>query len=201
MGSKKLVMKFPFRYQDEYSSQMCLYKLCFNDHFFVAGCKRLKKRVLQHSEEIERKLRLGLKKDDIYEKVINYIRETGCSEFVVELIFPIALESEIPMYEQRVFNLVNGNPLCLNTDLHAHKRTYHQKKAEAPPIRLEPKPAPDPKPKRQPKKQPVPPDWKSVVNVEVEAPPMEIKSNVPAPVNSFQEALKRINESYAKDRN
>jgi hypothetical protein len=116
---KKLIAKYPLRFAAQYGSCMCIYKLSFNDHFFISSTTQLIKRAYVISADLERRLRLGIKPNDIYANVVACIKEHDVKEMIIEVLFTVDKVGELPAALQRMYNIVRDNPKCLNTTFEA----------------------------------------------------------------------------------
>lgn len=107
----------PFRYyfRESYPSETCVFKIWFGQRYFIWKAKALHQSVNNISQEIDRRLRLGLKEGDIYEKIVKYIRKARVSQFEVEMVFSSDNPVEILKYEHKVLKEAMKDDMCLNT--------------------------------------------------------------------------------------
>lgn len=107
----------PFRYlfREAYPSETCVFKIWFGQRYFIWKCKALHQAVNNISVEIDRRLRLGIKDGDIYEKIVKYIRKARVSQFEVEMLLKSDDPVEILQYEHKVLKAAQKDEMCLNT--------------------------------------------------------------------------------------
>lgn len=107
----------PFRYffREAYPSETCVFKIWFGQRYFIWKCKALHQAVNNISVEIDRRLRLGLKDGDIYEKIVKYIRKARVAQFEVEVVFKSDNPVDVLKYEHKALKSAQKDELCLNT--------------------------------------------------------------------------------------
>lgn len=105
-----------FRYsmREEYPSRTCVCKLWFGKKFLIRKFKALRQGVDTVAEDIDRRVRNGLKDGDIYEKVIAYIKRARPNQMEVEMVFSSDKAQEILLQEYRLLQDSKSNPDCLN---------------------------------------------------------------------------------------
>ena len=106
----------PFRYylREPYPSCSCVFKVWFGKKFFIWKAKALHQSVNNMSIEIDRRLRLGTKDGDIYEKIVKYIRKARVSQFDVEMLLANDNPVELLEYEYKELKKAEKNEDCLN---------------------------------------------------------------------------------------
>lgn len=109
-------MANPFRYnmKERYTSSTCVCKLWFGKKYFIRKFKSLHAGVDVIARDIDRRLRLGQKPDDIYDNVIKYIKRSRCTQFEVEMIFKSDKAQEVLLSEYTALQASKSDPDCLN---------------------------------------------------------------------------------------
>lgn len=112
-------MSSPFRYSmknhEHYPSCTCVCKLWFGKKYFIRKFKAMHSGVDVIARDIDRRLRLGQKPDDIYDNVIKYIKRSRCTQFEVEMVFRSDKAQEILLNEYSLLQGSKLDPDCLNT--------------------------------------------------------------------------------------
>lgn len=112
-------MANPFRYSmknnERYPSCTSVCKLWFGKKYFIRKFKSMHQGVEVIARDIDRRLRLGQKPEDIYDKVIKYIKRSRCSQFEVEMVFKSDRAQDILLNEYRMLQAAKDDEDCLNT--------------------------------------------------------------------------------------
>lgn len=112
-------MANPFRYSmkngEREKSVTCVCKLWFGKKYFIRKFKALHQGVDVIACDIDRRLRLGQKPEDIYDLVIKYIKRSRCSQFEVEVVFKSDKAQEVLLQEYKLLQTGKGDVDCLNT--------------------------------------------------------------------------------------
>lgn len=112
-------MANPFRYSmkngEKEKSITCICKLWFGKKYFIRKFKALHQGVDVIACDIDRRLRLGQKPEDIYDKVIKYIKRSRCTQFEVEVVFKSDKPQEILLNEYKLLLAGKDDDDCLNT--------------------------------------------------------------------------------------
>lgn len=112
-------MANPFRYSmkggEAQKSVTCVCKLWFGKKYFIRKFKALHQGVDVIARDIDRRLRLGQKPEDIYDLVIKYIKRSRCSQFEVEVLFKSDKAQEVLLQEYKLLQESKTDADCLNT--------------------------------------------------------------------------------------
>lgn len=106
----------PFRYKfrEPHPNTSCVFRVWFGKKFLIWKCKALHQSVNTIAMDLDRRLRLGVKDDDLYKKAVGYINRGRVTLFEVEVVLtsddPVVLLQE----EYRLFQDGRTNPDCLN---------------------------------------------------------------------------------------
>lgn len=111
-------MANPFRYSmknnERHPSKTCVCKLWFGKKYFIRKYKSLSQGLDVTAADIDRRLRLGQKPDDLYDLVLKYIKRSRCTQFEVEVMCMSDKVQEILLQEHRLLIAGKDDPDCLN---------------------------------------------------------------------------------------
>lgn len=109
-----MAREFPVKFKDNYPSKSCIYKLSFGSKYLIVKAKAFKQSIQMVTEGIDRKIRLGYKPDDIYEKVLKHIKTSRVTFCTAEVLFQSDDHSELIAFESAILSKCSIDPLCLN---------------------------------------------------------------------------------------
>ena len=93
----------------------CVMKLWFGQkYYFIWKAKALHQSVNSAAIDIDQRLRLGQRPNDIWDKVIKYIKRSRVTQFEVEVVFASNNPQEILLKEYRLLQEAKNDPCCLN---------------------------------------------------------------------------------------
>lgn len=92
----------------------CVMKLWFGKRYFIWKSKALHQSLTSISKEIDQRLRLGQKPDDIYDGVIKYIRRANVNKFEAEVVFKSDNPQELLVQEYKLLQQGKKDENCLN---------------------------------------------------------------------------------------
>jgi len=111
-------MANPFRYSmknnQKHPSKTCVCRLWFGKKYFIRKYKALTQGLNVTASDIDRRLRLGQKPDDLYDLVIKYIKRSRCTQFEVEVVLMSDNVQEILLQEYKMLKEGANDPECLN---------------------------------------------------------------------------------------
>ncbi len=114
-------MANPFRYamknNERHPSVTCVCKLWFGKKYLIRKFKALHQGLEVLAADIDRRMRLGQKPDDIYDLVIKYIKRSRCAIFEVEVVFKSNKAQEVLLQEYKLLQQAKGDADCLNTKM------------------------------------------------------------------------------------
>lgn len=112
----------PFRYsfREPYKSEMSVYKCWFGKRYFLWYSKALHSSVNQMAIELDRRLRLGITEDDLYYKVVRYIRSSRIGLFEVEVTKFVDSPLEMLKLQHKALQKAKNDVYCLNNRFDPH---------------------------------------------------------------------------------
>lgn len=99
---------------EAHPSCSCVMKLWFGKRYFIWKSKALHQSLKSISKEIDQRLRIGQKPDDIYDGVIKYIRRANVNKFEAEVVFKSDNPQELLVQEYKLLQVGKGDDSCLN---------------------------------------------------------------------------------------
>lgn len=94
----------------------CVMKLWFGQkYYFIWKAKALHQSINSVATDIDQRLRHGQKPDDIWDKVIKYVKRSRVTQFEVEVLFKSDNAQEILLREYKLLQEAKNDPNCLNS--------------------------------------------------------------------------------------
>jgi hypothetical protein len=108
----------PFRYmfKQRYENTSSVFKCWFGKKFFIWKGKSLLQAVNVISIELDQRIRLGLKPNDPFEKVVKHILKSRVTYFEVEAVVQTDNPAELLIAEYDLLKQNMANPDCLNVE-------------------------------------------------------------------------------------
>lgn len=112
----------PFRYQflEPARSTSCILKLWFGKKYLIMKAKSATQTVNALSQELDRRLRLGVVPSHMYEKVVRYILKSRVAIFHVEVMFESDKPIELLKSEYKFLKIGMNDDACLNNTFDAY---------------------------------------------------------------------------------
>lgn len=106
---------FRYMYKERYRSESTIYKAWFGKKYLIWKGKALQQSVEMISKDIDNRMRLGLKENDVFENVIKHIARARVTMFVVEAVLQSDNPVELLIREHELLKAGKEDPACLNT--------------------------------------------------------------------------------------
>lgn len=113
----RIANPFRYKFREDLPSQPSVYKLWFGKKFLILKCKALHQSVQQVSIELDRRLRLGTKPNDIYAKTTEHIKRARITIMEVEVLCQPESPLELLKCEWRASHKALLDPNCLNVPM------------------------------------------------------------------------------------
>ena len=98
----------------KHPSKTCVCRLWFGKKYFIRKYKALNQGLDATAKDIDRRLRLGQKPDDLYDLVLKYIKRSRCMLFEVEVVLMSDNVQEILLMEHKLLQDGKDSEDCLN---------------------------------------------------------------------------------------
>jgi hypothetical protein len=123
-----MARNFPVKIKEKYPSVSCVYKVHFGHKFLIVKAKYFKQSIDSFTEDIDRKIRLGLKENDQYEKVVKYIKTGRITFCTAEVLFQSDNHGALMAFENKILSENENNKQCLNKVFVAYQPKWMSQK-------------------------------------------------------------------------
>lgn len=105
---------FRYMYRERYPSVGTIYKAWFGKRYLIVKAKALHQSVNMIAKELDQRLRLGVKPNDMFEKCVLYIRRARIGQFEVESILQSDNPVDLLIEEYKLLKASQADENCLN---------------------------------------------------------------------------------------
>jgi len=112
-----MARSYPYKFKENYTSEMCVVKFWFGKKFFIWKAKALKQTTEQVMRDLDRKIRLGTPETDLFYQVVQHCRRYRPAVVEVEVLFATENHQQLFDFEMTELERICNPESCLNAGL------------------------------------------------------------------------------------